>query len=177
MVAYLQRRHYRPAAPAAARVPAARPARPGDRALPLSRHRADHHARAARRGVRGLLRRRRTGDEAARTLVMRREPSWFAKRAGPAYDESDAGQRTHAHAVATAVELALTRRARRKGLLGRDSLDRGRGDGHLALRGRAHRRSCDFRSTSSSSIATAARCTSCTSCSRGAWPPRSAPMR
>ena len=37
MVAYLQRRHYEPVGPAAARVPSARPARSGDRALPLSR--------------------------------------------------------------------------------------------------------------------------------------------
>ena len=37
MVAYLQRRHYTPVGPAAARLPPARPARSGHRALPLSR--------------------------------------------------------------------------------------------------------------------------------------------
>ena len=37
MVAYLQRRHYTPAGPSAARLPPARSARPGHRALPVSR--------------------------------------------------------------------------------------------------------------------------------------------
>ena len=45
--------------PAAARLSPARPARSGDRALPLPRRRAGDHARAARRGVRRVLRRTR----------------------------------------------------------------------------------------------------------------------
>ena len=52
MVAYLQRRHYGPAARPLRVVSSARPARSGHRAVPLSRHRAGDHPRAARRGVR-----------------------------------------------------------------------------------------------------------------------------
>ena len=43
MVAYLQRRHYGPHAPADARVPSARPAGARDRDVPLPRNRAGHH--------------------------------------------------------------------------------------------------------------------------------------
>ena len=49
MVAYLQRRHYDAGRPAAARLPSARPARPGHRALPVSRASTPvDHPRAAR---------------------------------------------------------------------------------------------------------------------------------
>src|SRR5262249_2669197 len=41
------------------RVPPARSARPGDRALPVPRHRADDHARTDRQGLRNVLRRQR----------------------------------------------------------------------------------------------------------------------
>src|SRR5207245_1775929 len=47
----------------AARLPSAGSAGPGDGALSLSRHRAGDHARAPRRGVRGVFRGRRTARD------------------------------------------------------------------------------------------------------------------
>ena len=50
---------------------------------------------------------------------------------------ADADQRAHGQPIATAVELAVTRAARRRGLLGRDGLDASRADAR-ALPRRAH---------------------------------------
>src|SRR5262249_33792023 len=47
----------------AAGVPPARPDRSGDRPVPVPRHPAGDHARAARPGLRGVFRRRRSGRE------------------------------------------------------------------------------------------------------------------
>ena len=67
----------RPDAAADAVVPSARPAGSGDGAVPLSRDRAGHHARAARRRVRGVLRRRRrAGGRVTPRKRRRRGPRW-----------------------------------------------------------------------------------------------------